>query len=230
MERRGNLKSRYELLGDFLSDMLSVGADDVNIFSLVEVRRRTLDVRFSIHSTPFLRAERVHGYLAAHKQKCYVPQHLPSIPIPVLCSFRFALAGEGLYSFLKEKLSHLQSFLQVNVTQVHVDECVDADCRGGGGCTSHLSVTDKPAVVDSGSMALVSVTVEATAVCSCSAREHLHQSCSVYPRNPCHNGGVCVDTQSGYSPGMDIDFLPRITILSDWDWTGWGEQGACDNC
>ncbi|XP_016373242.1 neural-cadherin-like, partial [Sinocyclocheilus rhinocerous] len=161
MERRSNLKSRYELLGDFLSDMLSVGADDVNIFSLVEVRHRTLDVRFSVHSTPFLRAERVHGYLAAHKQK-------------------------------------LQSFLQVNVTQVHVDECVDADCRGGGGCTSHLSVTDKPAVVDSGSMALVSVTVEATAVCSCSAREHLHQSCSVYPRNPCHNGGVCVDTQSGY--------------------------------
>uniref|UniRef100_A0A8C2H084 Si:ch211-186j3.6 n=1 Tax=Cyprinus carpio TaxID=7962 RepID=A0A8C2H084_CYPCA len=161
MEHRGNLKSRYELLGDFLSDMLSVGADDINIFSLVEERHRTLDVRFSVHSTPFLRAERIHGYLAAHKQK-------------------------------------LQSFLQVNVTQVHVDECVDADCRGGGGCTSHLSVTDKPAVVDSGSMALVSVTVEATAVCSCSAREHLHQSCSVYPRNPCHNGGVCVDTQSGY--------------------------------
>ncbi len=69
MEHRGNLKSRYELLGDFLSDMLSVGADDINIFSLVEVRHRTLDVRFSIHSTPFLRAERVHGYLAAHKQK-----------------------------------------------------------------------------------------------------------------------------------------------------------------
>lgn len=69
MERRGNLKSRYELLGDFLSDMLSVGVDDINIFSLVEVRHRTLDVRFSIHSTPFLRAERVHGYLAAHKQK-----------------------------------------------------------------------------------------------------------------------------------------------------------------
>lgn len=69
MERRGNLKSRYELLGDFLSDMLSVGADSVNIFSLVEVRDRTLDVRFSVHSVPFLRAERVHGYLAAHKQK-----------------------------------------------------------------------------------------------------------------------------------------------------------------
>ncbi|KAL0188707.1 hypothetical protein M9458_015806, partial [Cirrhinus mrigala] len=52
------------------------------------------------------------------------------------------------------------SFLQVNVTQVHVDECVDADCRGGGGCTSHLSVTDKPAVVDSGSMALLSAAAQ----------------------------------------------------------------------
>lgn len=69
MERRGNLKSRYELLGDFLSDMLSVGAEDVNIFSLVEVRERTLDVRFTVHSAPFLRAEKVHGYLAAHKHK-----------------------------------------------------------------------------------------------------------------------------------------------------------------
>ncbi len=124
----------------------------------------------------------------------------------------------SLFSFLFP--FQLQSFLQVNVTQVHVDECVDADCRGGGGCTSHLSVTDKPAVVDSGSMALVSVTVEATAVCSCSAREHLHQSCSVYPRNPCHNGGVCVDTQSGYrweSTGFPLKaFLKDFISLHIW--------------
>ncbi|XP_036440182.1 neural-cadherin [Colossoma macropomum] len=161
MERRGGLRSRYELLGDFLSEMLSVGPDDINIFSLMEVRDRIVDVRFSVHSSPFLRAERLHGYLAAHKQK-------------------------------------LQSFLQVNVTQVHIDECAAADCGGGGGCTTRLSVSDRPTVVDSGSMALVSVTLEATAVCSCAAREHLHQGCSTYPWNPCHNGGVCMDTQSGY--------------------------------
>ncbi|XP_066511028.1 neural-cadherin-like [Hoplias malabaricus] len=161
MERRGGLRSRYELLGDFLSEMLSVGQDDINIFSIMEARDRMVDVRFAVHSTPFLRAERLHGYLAAHKQK-------------------------------------LQSFLQVNVTQVHVDECAAADCGGGGGCSTRLSVSDRPTVVDSGSMALVSVTLEATAVCSCAAREHLHQACSTYPWNPCHNGGVCVDTQSGY--------------------------------
>ncbi|XP_076854322.1 LOW QUALITY PROTEIN: neural-cadherin [Brachyhypopomus gauderio] len=161
MERRGGIRSRYELLRDFLSEMLSVGTDDVNVFSLVEVRDRTLDVRFNVHSAPFLRPERLHGYLAAHKQK-------------------------------------LQSFLQVNVTQVHVDECASTPCGGGAGCTTQLSVSDKPVVVDSGSLALVSVMLKATAVCACSAREHLHQSCSTYPRNPCHNGGVCVDTQSGY--------------------------------
>ncbi|XP_035376990.1 neural-cadherin [Electrophorus electricus] len=161
MEQRGGIRSRYELLRDFLSEMLSVGTDDVNVFSLVEVRDRTLDVRFNVHGSLFLRPERLHGYLAAHKQK-------------------------------------LQSFLQVNVTQVHVDECASTPCGGEAGCTTHLSVSDKPTVVDSGSMALVSVTLKATAVCACSAREHLHQGCSTYPRNPCHNGGVCVDTQSGF--------------------------------
>lgn len=69
MEQRGGLRSRYELLGAFLSEMMSVGTEDVNIFSLIEVRDRTLDVRFSVLGTPFQRAERLHGYLAAHKQK-----------------------------------------------------------------------------------------------------------------------------------------------------------------
>jgi hypothetical protein len=69
IEQRGSLRSRYELLVDFLSEMLSVGIDDINVFSLTDVRERTLDVRFAVHSSPFLRAERLQGYLAAHKQK-----------------------------------------------------------------------------------------------------------------------------------------------------------------
>ncbi|KAM9423006.1 neural-cadherin [Salvelinus alpinus] len=161
IEQRGSLRSRYELLVDFLSEMLAVGVDDINVFSLMDVRERTLDVRFAVHSSPFLRAEKLQGYLAAHKQK-------------------------------------LQSFLQVNVSQVHVDECANTDCGGSGGCSNVLSVSDTPTVVDSGSMSLVSVAVESMAVCSCSGREHVHKICSSYPRNPCFNGGICVDTQSGY--------------------------------
>ncbi len=46
------------------------------------------------------------------------------------------------------------------------------------------------------------------------------QSCSVYPRNPCHNGGVCVDTQSGYrweSTGFPLRaFLNDFISLHIW--------------
>ncbi|GAA6090366.1 neural-cadherin [Tachysurus ichikawai] len=111
---------------------------------------------------------------------------------------QYTLCSKLLKKLLLKHRAQLQSFLQVNVTQVHVDECAAVDCSGGGGCMNRLSVSERPSVVDSDSMALVSVSLESTAVCSCSAREHLHQGCSTYPRNPCHNGGVCVDTQNGY--------------------------------
>ncbi|KAM7406563.1 hypothetical protein PAMP_000934 [Pampus punctatissimus] len=162
IQLRGKQRSRYELLVDFLSEMLSVPPDDVNIFSLMDVRERMLDVRFAVHGGPsFLQPEKMHGYLAAHKQK-------------------------------------LQSFLQVSVSQVRVDECPSSECGGAGGCTNVLNVRDTPTVVDCGTMSLVSVTVESTAVCSCPGREKSHQPCVAYPRNPCFNGGICVDTQHGY--------------------------------
>lgn len=94
--------------------------------------------------------------------------------------------------------TQLQSFLQVNVFQVRVDECPGSECAGAGGCTSALNVRDTPTVVDCGTMSLVSVTVESTAACLCPGREQSHQPCTSYPRNPCFNGGVCVDTQHGY--------------------------------
>uniref|UniRef100_G3PMI9 Si:ch211-186j3.6 n=1 Tax=Gasterosteus aculeatus aculeatus TaxID=481459 RepID=G3PMI9_GASAC len=162
IELRGKQRSRYELLLDFLSEMLSVPPDDVNIFSLMDVKERMLDVRFAVRGGPsFLQPEKIHGYVAAHKQK-------------------------------------LQSFLQVNVFQVRVDECPGSECAGAGGCTSALNVRDTPTVVDCGTMSLVSVTVESTAACLCPGREQSHQPCTSYPRNPCFNGGVCVDTQHGY--------------------------------
>lgn len=86
----------------------------------------------------------------------------------------------------------------MNVTQVYVDVCAEATCGVSSGCSGQLSVSDKPSVLDCGSVALVTVSVEAKAVCSCAAREHLHQSCASYPRNPCYNGGMCLDTQGGY--------------------------------
>lgn len=70
MELRGKQRSRYDLLNDFLSEMLSVPAEDINIFSLMDKRDRMLDIRFAVYTgLSFLRSEKIHGYLAAHKQK-----------------------------------------------------------------------------------------------------------------------------------------------------------------
>lgn len=81
IEQRGSVKSRYELLVDFLSEMLAVGVDDINVFGLMDIRERTLDVRFAVHSSPFLRAEKLQGYLAAHKQKVLCNDDPGSYPV-----------------------------------------------------------------------------------------------------------------------------------------------------
>ncbi|GLD57997.1 neural-cadherin-like protein [Lates japonicus] len=92
----------------------------------------------------------------------------------------------------------LQSLLRVNVSQVQVDECVHTDCKTSGGCSTQLSISDSPTLVDSGAFSLVSVKVTSSAVCGCAAREMTHRPCSSYPTNPCLNGGTCIDTQDGY--------------------------------
>lgn len=108
----------------------------------------------------------------------------------------------------------LQSFLQISVSQVRIDECPSSECAGSGGCTSVLNVRDTPTVVDCGTMSLVSVTVESTAVCSCTGREQSHQPCAAYPRNPCFNGGVCVDTQHGYRWVENDPYPPTVVIIT----------------
>lgn len=67
---RGKQRSLYHLLVDFLSEMLSVPTDSINVFSLADVKERMLDVRFAVNmGISFFLPEKIHGYLAAHKQK-----------------------------------------------------------------------------------------------------------------------------------------------------------------
>ncbi|XP_055789881.1 neural-cadherin-like [Salvelinus fontinalis] len=161
IESRVDKRSRQDMFRGFLSEHLSIRSGTINVFSLTDIRPKTLDVRFSVHSDGYLRPEKLHGYLAAHTKK-------------------------------------LQSLLRVNVSQVEVDECVYTDCRPGGGCSTQLSVSDTPTLVDAGNIALVSVTMMSSARCGCSARDRVHQACSSYLTNPCFNGGTCMDTLSGY--------------------------------
>ncbi|XP_042196330.1 neural-cadherin [Callorhinchus milii] len=125
---------------------------------------------------------------------------------------RFAVHGPLYYQ--TERLNgnvaayrkQFQSALKVNITQVHVDECVLANCSGGNGCASRLVVSDTPTVVDAGNISFVCVTVSMFAECTCLARERGHQSCASYARNPCHNGGTCIDSHSGYRCQCPVQF------------------------
>uniref|UniRef100_A0A3Q2XMW5 Neural-cadherin-like n=1 Tax=Hippocampus comes TaxID=109280 RepID=A0A3Q2XMW5_HIPCM len=106
--------------------------------------------------------------------------------------------SEKLHGALAAHKKKLQSLLFVNVSQVQVDECVHADCKASGGCTTQLTISESPTLLDSGALSLVSVKVTTSAVCGCTAREMTHQSCSSYSSNPCLNGGTCIDAQNGY--------------------------------
>ncbi|XP_074957551.1 neural-cadherin-like isoform X3 [Phalacrocorax aristotelis] len=118
---------------------------------------------------------------------------------------RFAVRGGSVY-YRPEKLhaemaafkNEIQSALQLNISQIDIDECGSANCSEGNGCTNYLGVSDSPTVMDTGSVSFVSVTTTINVVCTCSARDRVHQSCSSYPRSPCLNGGMCIDTLNGY--------------------------------
>ncbi|XP_053349522.1 neural-cadherin [Clarias gariepinus] len=119
-------------------------------------------------------------------------------------SLWFAASGspyykpERLHGSVAMHKAKLESALGVTILQVGVDECAYADCSPAGGCSSRVTFSDTPLVLNSGNASLVSVLATAAALCGCLARESKHMSCSSYPHTPCLNGGSCVDTDMGY--------------------------------
>ncbi|KAJ7337971.1 hypothetical protein JRQ81_010497 [Phrynocephalus forsythii] len=117
----------------------------------------------------------------------------------------FAVHGSPYYK--AEKLNgnvavsktRLETILNINITQVGIDECVTANCSQSTGCTSKNEFSPLPTITTSGSVLLASITVLTSAHCMCEAREKKHYSCSSYRLNPCFNGGTCMDTDLGYS-------------------------------
>ncbi|KAH0617555.1 hypothetical protein JD844_015936 [Phrynosoma platyrhinos] len=117
----------------------------------------------------------------------------------------FAIHGSPYYK--AEKLNgnvavskaRLETILNINITQVGIDECVTANCSHSTGCISKTEFSPLPTIITSGSVLLASVTVLSSAQCTCEARERKHHSCSSYRINPCFNSGTCMDTELGYS-------------------------------
>ncbi|MGH0160427.1 UNVERIFIED_CONTAM: hypothetical protein FKN15_039322 [Acipenser sinensis] len=116
----------------------------------------------------------------------------------------FAAHGSSYYK--AEKLNgnvaaykdKLEAVLGLSISQAGVDECVYSNCSHTGGCTSSVSFSNTPTVVNAGSVSLISISTSSSAQCTCLAREWRHLSCSSYPSNPCLNGGSCMDSDLGY--------------------------------
>ncbi|XP_010150049.1 PREDICTED: neural-cadherin-like, partial [Eurypyga helias] len=100
----------------------------------------------------------------------------------------------------------LENILDINITQIGIDECVTANCTQSSGCISKHEWSHVPTITTAGSVSLVSVTVLSRALCGCPARESPHLSCSSYQTNPCLNGGTCGDTDLGYRCKCSANF------------------------
>ena len=57
---------------DFLSETLSVRPGSINIFSIEDREQKTVDIHFYVlTNSGYLRPEKLHSALAAHKKKVY---------------------------------------------------------------------------------------------------------------------------------------------------------------
>ncbi|XP_034729522.1 neural-cadherin [Etheostoma cragini] len=69
---RGGEESRFSLLGRALAELLQTLPEDVEIFSAGDAGRRgvkALNVWFAAHGSPYYKAEKLHGYVAANAAK-----------------------------------------------------------------------------------------------------------------------------------------------------------------
>ncbi|TRY92876.1 hypothetical protein DNTS_029152 [Danionella cerebrum] len=157
-------ESRYMILRRMLSELFQIDLEKVDVFSLAsgqQPAQHHLSVWFAAHGSPYYKPEKLHGYVAMHKDK-------------------------------------LESAMGATILQVGVDECAYASCSRMGGCSSTVVFSDTPTTLNHGNVSLVSVTAQASSQCGCLGRESVHLHCSAYPRNPCLNGGTCVDSSLGY--------------------------------
>ena len=68
----GGDDSRFTRLGQMLAELLQTLPENVQIFSVGDAGRRgekELNLWFAAHGSPYYKAEKLHGYVAANKAK-----------------------------------------------------------------------------------------------------------------------------------------------------------------
>lgn len=66
-----------EMFWDFLSETLSIRPGSINIFSIADREKKTVDIHFYVLTdNGYLHPEKLHAVLTTHKKKVYIPLHL----------------------------------------------------------------------------------------------------------------------------------------------------------
>uniref|UniRef100_A0A3Q3BK33 Neural-cadherin-like n=1 Tax=Kryptolebias marmoratus TaxID=37003 RepID=A0A3Q3BK33_KRYMA len=148
-------KSRLEAFWDFLSETLSVRPGSINIFSLADREEKTVDVYFYVLTdNGYLRPEKLHSVLAAHKRELQPLLHASVSQVQVdECVHADCKTSGGCYTQLSISDSPTLidsgalSLVSVKVTSSAVCGCAAREmthrpcssypsnpCRNGGTC------------------------------------------------------------------------------------------------
>uniref|UniRef100_A0A3B3YQT3 Uncharacterized protein n=1 Tax=Poecilia mexicana TaxID=48701 RepID=A0A3B3YQT3_9TELE len=143
----GGQGSRFSRLGQMLAEILQTLPENVQIFSVGKADQlsyRALDVWFAAHGSPYYKAEKLHGYVAANKAKVRLKNHLKTTQVGVDdcpytdCSQYGGCSSEVSFSQVPVALS------SGNVSLVSLSASTTAHCGCRGRETTHLTCSAYP--------------------------------------------------------------------------------------
>ncbi|PIK51203.1 putative neural-cadherin [Apostichopus japonicus] len=89
-------------------------------------------------------------------------------------------------------MAELETDTGLEITMVSIDECIPNECLRE--CSSVLTISESPVIVDTPEASFVSVNSYEVAECSCAVKETPSGGCLT---TTCHNGGTCIPLDSG---------------------------------
>ncbi len=146
------------------------------------------------------------------------------------------LKPERLEGVMTKRKEDLVKSVGIDVSMIHIDECIYEGASCPGSCVNYLDIADQPVSVFTNTSSFVGVGARVKPFCGCNAPQEksLSRSCD---SRPCLNNGTCTDTYNGYTCSCPSDnpelFGPNCERLAaSYNGQGWSwHQGlpACGN-
>ncbi|ODN00523.1 DE-cadherin [Orchesella cincta] len=172
-------KSKKDLLQDELAARFGVPKENVDIFTVLNPLQSPdpyqIDVRYSVHNSPYWKAEKLDGILAGAKE--------------TVSWFCLLLSYACFASWNPDSaFANLQKSLQLQILMIRIDECAIEKSPCEFSCTNHLNKSEISYKIFTNTTSFVGVDAYVTASCTCSSAV---QQNGCLPNNPCLHGGTC---------------------------------------